>query len=130
MRVSAYMGVPWEDRGRGLDGCDCWGWVRLVLAGEAGVDLPLYGDYETAADRAEVAGVVSGAVGAFDPVPLGQERPGDLVLLRIAGKPCHIGVLLDGRRMAHMWPRAGVLLEKLDGPRWARRVDGYYRPRR
>ena len=51
-----YVGLPWLDRGRTADGADCWGLVRLVLAGHFGVEVPSYlDDYDDPREVVRVA---------------------------------------------------------------------------
>ena len=77
-RVREYVGVPWLDRGRTIRGADCWGLVRLVLAGRFGVEVPSYlGDYDSPKDVVRVGGVMvrEAAVGwrlTYEPPPRGS----------------------------------------------------------
>lgn len=41
MDVSRYMSIPYRKSGRGRDGADCYGFVRIVIREELGIDLPL-----------------------------------------------------------------------------------------
>ena len=45
---SAFVGLPWEDRGRG-PAYDCWGLVVAAFKAGAGIELPSHADeYVTA----------------------------------------------------------------------------------
>lgn len=58
--VSPYVGLPYKDRGRGPDGWDCWGGVRMVMHEVFHRELPDYLDaYTTADDSRSVARAVT-----------------------------------------------------------------------
>ena len=64
MDFSAFVGLPWKDRGRGEGGYDCWGLFIAAFAAGTGIALPSHSDeYSTAADRAETAQVYAGEIG-------------------------------------------------------------------
>jgi cell wall-associated NlpC family hydrolase len=95
-----YLGIPWKDGGRGRDGVDCWGFVRLVLWEEFGHAVPAYsGEYLTTEDRD----------------------------FRIIDRPCHVGVMVDTGHFLHAMEGVGPSLERLKNPRWRPRVVGFYR---
>ena len=127
--VAPYIGIPYRDHGRDRNGCDCWGGVRMVLADVFGVDLPDYSDhYSSAQHQPSVAFTVeTGLAECFNRVTVPQ--PGDMVIMRIAGRPWHCGLLVaDHLRLP--WPeRRHSCSERLDSPMWSRRLDGAYRPR-
>lgn len=131
--VAPYVGLPYADKGRDRTGADCWGGVRMVLADVFGVGLPSYADaYTVASDHASVAAAVeAGLTDGWTRVE--QPRAGDLLILKIAGRPWHCAVMVTADRFLH-WPppsKRGVqvlsCLERLDSPHWARRVEGVYR---
>lgn len=112
MDVKKYIGIPYAERGRDYDGCDCYGFVRLVLL-DRGVELPLY-DYahrhpDQVAEEVEA-------------VKVGTPQDGDIVYLPTEGKG-HIGVYAEGRvwQMTHH----GVLSKPWK--RIERQVQGVYR---
>lgn len=131
--VRAYVGLPWADKGRDRRGLDCWGLARLVLAEQYGIALAAWDDtYGSAADPTQTAPVIAQGLALADPwmaVPAGTERAGDGVLLRLAGSPVHLGLVVAPGWMLHAAPGHGVCLERYHGRRWRHRVEGFYRHR-
>jgi len=131
--AASYVGLPYRDKGRGPDAFDCWGLVRAVLADVFHAELPDYADaYTDAADRDSVAAAVqAGLREGWQRVA--SPREGDLLILRVAGRPWHCAVMVAPRMFLHCPPpdaRGRQLLsciERVDAPMWARRIEGYYR---
>lgn len=122
---SKYIEIPYKDNGRDDNGCDCWGLPRLIYIRERNIVLESYaGEYN----------------GAYDPsIPRLKdchrhewervENPGefDLVSLRLAGRPWHVGVMIDKENMIHTQVKIGVSIESIRHPMWFHRVEGFYR---
>jgi cell wall-associated NlpC family hydrolase len=127
--VADYVGIPYRTLGRGRDGVDCWGLVRLVYADRLGIDLPAYDGrgFRGRASVPDVASLVADARGAWREVPEGEAMPTDLVLLRVHGQPVHVGVLVAPRTMLHSLAGHDSAVERLDGMMWSRRIIGYGR---
>ena len=131
--AARWIGVPYRDKGRGPDAFDCWGLVRAILRAERGLPLPDYADAYTTADapdsvaRAVAAGLADGWREMAEPQAF------DLLILRIAGRPWHCALMLTREQFIHCPPPAphgvqtGACIERLDAPRWARRIDGFWR---
>ncbi|MFN3827780.1 MAG: C40 family peptidase [Micavibrio sp.] len=128
--VSGYIGIPFAEKGRDRDGCDCWGLVRLVLQDIYGVkDLPAYTEtysdtkdtenlprvYETEAERDWIR------------IDADQELPGDVVLMRIRAVPMHVGVVIAKGWMIHVCEGIDSTRERYDGLEWRSRIIGYFR---
>lgn len=131
--AAPYVGLPYRDKGRGPDAWDCWGGVRMVFADVFGLHLPDYGDaYRDGDDWASIAATVrAGLADGWDRV----ERPeaGDLLVLRIAARPWHCGVMVNEGQFLH-WPPPGrdgrqqlSCIERVSDQRWMRRIEGFYR---
>ncbi|HEY7823807.1 MAG TPA: NlpC/P60 family protein, partial [Acidimicrobiia bacterium] len=58
-----------------------------------------------------------------------EPREGDLVLLRWAGQPAHIGVMVNETDFIHSLQGIGAHIESVTSSRWRNRVDGYWRVR-
>jgi cell wall-associated NlpC family hydrolase len=140
--VAQYIGLPWRKLGRAAfdwrhrrfhpesAGVDCWGLVRLVLKEEFGIEVPEYagtGLYDTAAERAELGQIISGGRGPWREVTRGHEEPGDGILLRMLGHPIHCGLVAAVGWMLHIEEGIDSCLERYDGLKWARRIEGFYR---
>lgn len=127
--AARYVGIPWLDGGRDAAGCDCWGLMRLVYRDVFAIDLPSHREgYESAADAREVAALLAAKMLPSEWRPVkGSKMPGDGLLFRLLGEPCHVGVYVADGRFLHVRPRADACIERLDGPAWARRFLGAYR---
>jgi len=126
-----FVGLPYRDRGRDRDGLDCFGLLRLVYREALGIDLPSYAeDYVTAADRREVAGLISGQLDPWDRIEEGAEIPGDALLMRNGRFAQHVGVVVPRRRVLHI-EMSGVTsrIEPYDHGPLAQRKAGFYRYR-
>lgn len=125
--AQAYLKIPFAEHGRTRAGVDCWGLVRLVLAEQRELTLPDYGrGYDSTDDRDAVpAAIRSGLDEGWQ--ALTEPEPTDLVIFSIFGVPMHCGVMLVERRFLHARKGAGVVVERLDSPMWARRIEGFYR---
>lgn len=122
-----YVGTPFQAHGRDISGCDCWGLVRLVLRNHFAVNLPEYLGYSSPEAKREVSGMIGYYVGDFVPVFEGKERPGDLVLIKIGGVPCHIGIVTEPGSMLHIMDGIGATVEAHSEQPWKNRVEGIYR---
>jgi cell wall-associated NlpC family hydrolase len=126
--VASYVGLPWRDKGRDRSGLDCWGLVRLVLAEQFRIEVPNYADqYVSAAEAEAVAHLMRGESGPWREIAWEIACPGDLVLCRFLGEPCHVGVLVAPGLMLHVQRGIDAALVRLDSPLWARRAIGVYR---
>ncbi|NNG04358.1 MAG: phage tail protein [Inquilinus sp.] len=124
--VRRWIGLPFKLGGRGPRAFDCWGLARAVLAEEFDIRLPRYdrGYPETEGDRAALASLVRDGMPGWYAV----ERPaaGDLALLRHGAHACHIGVVVGRGWMLHIEHGTDSAIDRTDGPRWSRRLVGFY----
>jgi cell wall-associated NlpC family hydrolase len=132
MNIQAYIKLPYKDKGRGLDGVDCWGLVRLVYKDELGVDLPDHCDgYQSAEVVEGAAKMVSEEKAHWQEVDSREVTEGDVIVLRLAGHPVHLGVVIDSGRklMLHVMKGSNSVVEKYTNLIWRHRVDGFFRYR-
>lgn len=132
MNFDAYVGVPFRDRGRAMDGANCWGLIVLFYARELGIELPAYDERAAAltdAERADLAAIVRAERdgGEWREVPAEHAEPGDLVVFRIAGELSHMGIVRSRDRFLHMRLDFESVIESLSSPLWARRIESFHR---
>ncbi len=122
--------VPFMDKGRDWDAWDCYGMLCVFYREVLGVVLPSYvDDYQDAGEcpesRKGLRDLMAANMGAWHRVD--EPEPGDGVLLLIGGRPIHVGLALGGGLMLHTEKRINTVIERLDSPMWAKRVEGFYR---
>lgn len=121
--VSELIGIPFEEHGRSLDGCDCWGVVRLGLERGFGLIVPDYTeDYVTTTDREEIAALMNREALGWEELCASEAQAGDVVLFRIQGQVCHAGLVIAPPVFLHGQKGIGAGLERWDSPIWARRL--------
>ena len=124
--MNELVGIPWLDKGRTHEGCDCWGLVRLAFAEQLGVDLPSYADgYQDTGDRTALDGLYDSERGPWQAVELGTEEAFDMVLLR--ERPWHVGLVVRRGLMLHMPEGQSSVVEPYTTGRHLRRIEGIYR---
>jgi cell wall-associated NlpC family hydrolase len=126
--AAPYVGIPFVPHGRSHHGVDCYGLLSLVLAEVFRVEVPAY-TYEHRADWLEIEAAVQQGQADWMEIPRPAARVGDGVVLRLRGRPLHVGLLVDVRPLAMLHALAGTdtAIVRLDGPVWGPRVLGFYR---
>jgi cell wall-associated NlpC family hydrolase len=125
-----YVGLPFKEGGRDRQGLDCYGLLRLVINERFAGAVPEYEGiaYRAGADKDLLAAVMDERVRLWMPVRVGDEQPGDGILLRVMGRPIHVGVVVAKGWMLHVEKDCDSVLERFTaGSRWERRVLGFYR---
>ena len=122
--------VPFVDHGRGWSGWDCWGMVQMYYREVLGVEIPSYvGEYTDAGrstqTRRELAALIDHNMTDWREVD--NAEAGDVVLLKIGGRPIHVGIAVNGGQMLHTETGVDTLVERLASPMWERRIEGFYR---
>jgi cell wall-associated NlpC family hydrolase len=120
-----FLRIPYLDRGRTHVGVDCYGLVAMVNREQFGRVVPDYA-YASSMDQNAVAQTIAKFL-PCDWRRVDVPEPGDLVMLKILGRPWHCGVYVAPGLMLHAIDHAVSGIDRLDSPRWARRVVGYYR---
>jgi len=119
---NCYVGIPYKYSGRGRDGLDCWGLVRLVHKDQFGIDLPSFTEVDTKDKQSEV---ISIAKEYWTPVAV--EQAGDVVVFNILGESTHVGIITKPGYFLHAYENQDVRVERLDSVKWKKRIEGIYR---
>jgi probable lipoprotein NlpC len=128
LHSSNYISIPYVDNGRDEKGCDCWGLARLFYRNEFSIELPSYlGEYASAEEKKEVSATINRHKGEWEKVEDGEEKFGDIIILRLAGYPLHIGIVLENKRMLHTLKGCGTIVEHYDSRIWKNRIFGFVR---
>lgn len=123
-----YIGLPFRDHGRDRSGVDCWGLVRLVMSEQFGIALPSFSaEYRHTAEKSSIAPLIEREIPKFEGVGAGEERLGDIVVLRLRGAPMHVGLVLGDGQMLHAEEGIDSGIDRYRGPRWQNRIFGFYR---
>ncbi len=126
MDTSQYIGIPFQEHGRDFDGCDCWGLVRLVYHCELGIKLPDFSErYERCRGDKNVPIIMREEAGRWDSVV--DVQPFDVLLFLDAGRPGHVGLAIDGRRMLHTTTGVDACIEDFTSALWRDKLAGTYR---
>lgn len=126
--VAPWIGRPYAVRGRGPDAFDCWGLVAAVVAERWGLELPSHaGEYETAADRHDLAAVVAGGQSEWTEISPAAARVGDVVVLRLAGAECHVGLVVAPGWFLHSLRGCDSVIESWEHAAWRNRLAGVWR---
>lgn len=123
-----YMQIPFVEKGRSFDGCDCWGLAVLVCRNEFGIELPDYADaYDSTDNRFAIAAKIEAEkrAGIYEPVYFAEA--GTIIILRLQGRPWHCAIAVDKRWMLHIVRGANAVLELTHSWVWRNHVEGMYR---
>lgn len=129
LNISPYMHLSFVERGRDHAGVDCYGLHYLICHEQLGLAVPSYSEgYATTKDKEEIAAIINRErLATWQPVKPEEVQEGDLVILRITGRPWHCGTMLSKTKFLHIEEGANVCREDITSTRWARRVEGFFR---
>ncbi len=110
--------------GRAYEDYDCFSLVKEFYKDQFGLDLRHFYDGGPLERNAAESLIVSNK-GNFIKV----EKPqfGDIVVIKLYGVECHMGVVTEGGRFLHSARNIGSLLDRLE--RYSKMIAGYYRHR-
>ena len=128
--AAEYVGLPYLKHGRDRSGVDCWGLLCMIWEERlSGPLAPYEGVDWYRGQRPEVIGGDALAYASqYTEVPIGEERLGDGLLLRMRGHPFHVGLVLAPGWMIHTHESAGSVVERYRSMMWEKRVSAVYRP--
>lgn len=126
--AAKYIGIPFVSGGRGFDGADCYGVIRLILANEFSLFLPLLlGNYTDALDSASTSPLFAHNIPLILGDRIATPVPGNLALIRIRGTLSHVGIYAGSGYILHTLGKTGSVLARTTSPALANRVEGFYR---
>ena len=106
--AAAYIGLPWAADGEGPDAFHCWSLFRHVQQQRFGRTLPVIPNPD---DLLALARSLRDHPERRRWVLTRTPHEGDLVLLRQARYPIHVGLWIDGGLVLHCLRAAGVVAQ-------------------
>ena len=126
--VKKYIGVPFVSNGRSMEGCDCYGLVRLVLRNEYGVELPELSDnYADALNVNETARMFAEHRPALAAEKISAPEERAVVVITEHGAAAHIGITAGNGYILHTGIKTGGVCQRETHPGLRGRIEGYYR---
>jgi len=111
--------------GRSYEEFNCLQLVQEFYKDHFNLEIQNYFEGEVP-ERHEVELLIKSNKGKFVEVPsLKEVRFGDIVVIRLYGIECHLGVVIEGTKFLHSAKNIGSNIDRLE--RYARLISGYYR---
>jgi cell wall-associated NlpC family hydrolase len=125
--VKKYIGIPFVSNGRKLEGCDCYGLIRLVLQNEYNITLPeLSDDYSNALNVRETKRLFAENLPVLTAEKIQEPEEKAVVIITENGCPAHIGIAAGGGYILHTGIKTGSICQKETHPALRGRIEGYY----
>lgn len=124
MNINDLFLAPYEKNGRGPERFDCFGLFREIAA-RRGVVVP---DRPTPVALRECEAAILAGIDAEGWQPLAAAVPWCAAALRVGPWVAHVATVMeDGVHFIHTTHAHGVTVQRLDSPKWAGRIAGFYR---
>lgn len=102
--ADSYVGLPFKSRGRGRDGLDCWGLVRLVWAERCNFLMPSFDKTD------DIAATINSEAKAFAEIQIKDAKEFDAAIMmeNVETKsgwelaPIHMGIVIDLGLVLHI----------------------------
>jgi cell wall-associated NlpC family hydrolase len=126
--VKKYIGIPFASNGRTMEGCDCYGLIRLVLQNEYGIYLPeLSNDYSNALNVKETARLFKERRPVLAAEKLLKPEEKAVAIITEHGVPAHVGMFAGGGYILHTGIKTDSVCQRETHPGLRGRIEGYYR---
>jgi len=124
--IAQYVGIPYKSKGTTLEeGLDCLSLIELIYKEKLNIHLPFNEHLETDNNMEAVGNAIS--LEKCKWIKLEQPENFCVVVLNICGFPVHLGLVLNNGYMIHSLKGHNSVVEKFDGAKWKRRINGFYR---
>ena len=120
-----YIGIPFLDKGRDINGIDCWGLVRLVYKQEYSIDLPNFSTNYEAEDAERMSDLLAQYKEGWEKIDAPTE--GCIVLFNILGVESHMGIAVSSTHFLHARERRDSAIESFESVAWRNRITGFYK---
>lgn len=120
-----YIGIPFLDKGRDINGIDCWGLVRLVYKQEYHIDLPNFSSNYEADDSEQMKDLLAQYKEGWEKIDAPTE--GCIVLFNILGVESHMGIAISSTHFLHARDRRDSAIESFESVAWRNRITGFYK---
>lgn len=121
-----YVGLRFVDKGRSMDGLDCWGLVRLVMLNEKGIELPTYGEI-SATELMQVTRTIARDSKLEPWHVVKRPQPFDVLVMR--GNPLHVGIMLSDKLILHIEEATNSVCIPITHASIKQRIIGIHRHR-
>lgn len=124
-----YIGINFAEKGRTIEGFDCWGLLKYVYNHDhpSRVILPGYEDLYNSTNDRETLGRVMFEERQDHWREVTKPQEFDAVLLRMGGVPMHVGIVTKPNHMIHCALGIGTAHERFDVMRWQNKILGFFR---
>jgi len=125
MWSNKYVGIPYKQKGRDLNGIDCWGLLRLVYSEEFKINLPSFASDYTEDDTKRIQDLIAQYKEGWE--QLDKPEPGCVVLFRVLGTESHVGIAVSETHFLHAREGQSSAIESFDSRGWNKRIVGYFK---
>lgn len=118
---TAFIGIPYLNRGSSFQGCDCWGLVWLYYAEIMHQLIPRYDGYADA-ESPTMSDYISERWNQWQSIEPTNMEAGDVLALRVGRLPVHCGVYIGQGRMLHVMEGRMSCLERVNIGFWKNNI--------
>lgn len=111
--------------GRGYDEFNCFDLVKEFYFDHFGLVIKNYWEGGPVPSRQEVESLIVTNKGDF----VQTDKPvfGDIIVIKLYGLECHMGIFIEGGKFLHSARNIGSLIDRVE--RYHKMIAGYYRHR-
>lgn len=124
------IGVPFKNRGRDMDGFDCYGLVQEMYR-RYGISIPNYtADFDDLEKVNELITSKTAISSNWRRIEPDEELPVPCLLAIRFGTPSgivnHTGCYIGNGRFIHIRANIGVCVDRIDSPAWRHVIEGFF----